>query len=462
VTDRAAVGQALGVIREEMGPVSGLIHAAGVLADKEIRLKTLDQFCKVFDTKVGGLRHLLDATRDDALTRVICFSSVAARHGNIGQIDYAMANEVLNRICHEERAQRGPGCLVKAIGWGPWAGGMVDAGLEKHFSAMGVSLIPLQDGARLFADEFAGVNGDTPEIVYGGGLDNFGAVPDRQRESADFEVRFHHDAQPWIGSHVIRGIPVVPMVVANDLALQAVRAFCPDQAIAGSANLNVVKGIQLQHFHTTGDCYRIECRLVAGTDKVAVRIVDTAGVLHYTLDVLLGEQAAAEPVPVQAQAALFGSAGMKPWQPASGRIYDGRLFHGPDFQVIQSLEGTGPDGCAGILSARMSRESGAGAPVDLLDGGLQLAVLWLHDHAGCESLPTGFRQLRMFAPWVAGEAVNCDAVCETRTSLMSQWTLHYRNASGALLVSIEGVKIHLLPDSPSAPTRDTALVTDAA
>lgn len=459
VTDSGAVESALAVIREEMGPVCGLVHAAGVLADKEIRLKTVEQFRKVFQTKVDGLRHLLNATRRDSLTHIICFSSVAARHGNVGQIDYAMANEVLNRICHNERARRGPACLVKAIGWGPWAGGMVDAGLEKHFSAMGVSLIPLEEGGRLFADEFTGVNGNSPEIVFGGGLASFGTLPGRQREAAVFDVRFHHATQPWIASHVIRGIPVVPMVAVNDLALQAARALCPGEAIAGSASLNVVRGIQLQHFHTTGDCYRIECRRMPGADKVAVRIVDMTGTLHYTLDVLLGEQSAAESEPVQA--GLFGSAGMKPWQPASGRIYDGRLFHGPDFQVIQSLEGTGPDGCAGVLFPRMTSQLHASVPIDLLDGGLQLAVLWLHEHAGCESLPTGLRQFRMHAAWPPGEAVNCDAICETRTSLMSQWTLRYRNSSGVLLASIEGVKIHLLPDSPSASAQAPALETDA-
>ena len=83
----------------------------------------------VFDTKVIGLRVLLDATADDPLKLLCMFSSVAARAGNDGQSDYAMANEVLNKVAVAERARRGAGCVVKSFRWGPWAGGMVTPAL---------------------------------------------------------------------------------------------------------------------------------------------------------------------------------------------------------------------------------------------------------------------------------------------------------------------------------------------
>lgn len=457
VADAGAVTSAIDAIRAGFGPIHGLVHAAGVLADKEIRQKTLEQFQKVLRTKVDGLRHLLAATRDDALTHILCFSSVAARRGNVGQIDYAMANEVLNRVCREERSRRGASCLVKAIGWGPWAGGMVDAGLEKHFSAMGVALIPLDDGARLFADEYTGRNGDATEVVFGGGLDSFGAVAGKRRDAAAFEVRFHRSTHAYIASHVIRDMPVVPMVVVNDLALHAVQAFCEGETIVGTANLNVVKGIQLRHFDAGGDLYRIECRRDDGKAQAAVRIVDGDGVLHYTLDVLLG--ARLENVAELAQKRLPA---LRPWQPESGAIYDGRLFHGPDLQVIESLQGIGANACSGTLVSRIPHAFGYVAHPDVLDGGLQLAVLWVHEHKGCESLPTGFGQFRMHRAWHHGEPVVCEAYCEAQTSLMTRWTLLYRNTSGDLLASIEGLKIHLLPDSPSVPASDSTIAARAA
>ena len=58
----------------------------------------MDQFMKVFDTKLQGFRNLLQATANDKLTHICCFSSVSARIGNVGQVDYAMANEILNKV----------------------------------------------------------------------------------------------------------------------------------------------------------------------------------------------------------------------------------------------------------------------------------------------------------------------------------------------------------------------------
>ncbi len=154
VRDSASVAQALDAVRAEFGPISGIIHGAGVLADKRIGDKTRDQFDPVFGTKVDGLSHLLDATRNDPL-RVIClFSSIASVHGNVGQCDYAMANAVLNSVARAE-AERRPDCTIKAIAWGPWDGGMVGSALKQHFRRMSIGLIAPAEGAAFMLRELA-------------------------------------------------------------------------------------------------------------------------------------------------------------------------------------------------------------------------------------------------------------------------------------------------------------------
>lgn len=154
VRDAASVAQALAAVRAEAGPISGIVHGAGVLADKRIGDKTRDQFDAVFGTKVEGIANLLAATREDPL-RVIClFSSIASLHGNAGQCDYAMANGVLNAVARAEAARR-PGCTVKAIAWGPWDGGMVGPALKQHFRRMSVELIAPADGADFMLRELA-------------------------------------------------------------------------------------------------------------------------------------------------------------------------------------------------------------------------------------------------------------------------------------------------------------------
>ena len=170
ITDLVAVTNALESVRSEVGPITGLVHGAGVLADKLIADKSAAQFKTVFNTKVQGLRNLLDVTAADQLAVLCLFSSVAARTGNVGQADYAMANDVLNKVAAHERVRRGGNCLVKSLGWGPWAGGMVTPALKTHFESMGVELIGLDVGARMFVDELSSPQTDQVEVVLGGGV----------------------------------------------------------------------------------------------------------------------------------------------------------------------------------------------------------------------------------------------------------------------------------------------------
>ncbi len=169
ISDAGSVADAFAIVRRECGAITGVIHGAGVLADKLIVDKTTAQFDTVFDTKVVGLRNLLSSSSADALRLLCVFSSVAARTGNVGQADYAMANEVLNKVAINEGFRR-PNCVVKSIGWGPWAGGMVGPSLQAHFDAIGVSLIDLEAGARMFVAELSTPRRDQVDVVLGDGV----------------------------------------------------------------------------------------------------------------------------------------------------------------------------------------------------------------------------------------------------------------------------------------------------
>ncbi len=168
VRDAEAVEAALELVRQEWGPITGIIHGAGVISDKLIVDKKMEQFELVFDTKVEALRTLLAATRTDPLNLLCLFSSVAARQGNIGQCDYAMANEVLNQVAGAEAALRGKTCMVRSINWGPWDGGMVTPALAGRFREMGVPLIPLKVGARMLVEELQGDISGPVDLLIGG------------------------------------------------------------------------------------------------------------------------------------------------------------------------------------------------------------------------------------------------------------------------------------------------------
>src|SRR5262249_54026069 len=152
VRDQAAVRSAIARAVHEFGPVRGLLHGAGVLADRRITAQTDEQFERVYDTKVTGLHNVFQAIDPEALEFLVLFSSSSARFGRAGQVAYAAANEYLNKWA-QQAALRLPHCRVVSFNWGPWAGGMVTDSLRPLFEREGLTLIPPEAGARLVMDE---------------------------------------------------------------------------------------------------------------------------------------------------------------------------------------------------------------------------------------------------------------------------------------------------------------------
>lgn len=164
--DPASVANSLASARETYGAITGLVHGAGVLADRLIMEKTEAELRSVFAPKVGGLQNILSVLDPAQLSHVALFSSAAAFFGNRGQADYAMANAILART-GQSIAQANSGAQVKVFHWGPWAGGMVDAALAGHFEAQGIPLIPIDEGARIFSSELLGGDRAQVELVVG-------------------------------------------------------------------------------------------------------------------------------------------------------------------------------------------------------------------------------------------------------------------------------------------------------
>jgi acyl transferase domain-containing protein/NADP-dependent 3-hydroxy acid dehydrogenase YdfG len=168
VRDADAIKTVIDETRGEAGPIRGLLHGAGVLADRRIADKTAEQFEAVYSTKVDGLFNLLDALAEDDLRIMAIFSSMTGRFGRVGQIDYAAANEVINKAAQSQARLR-PSCTVRAFNWGPWEGGMVTEGLKKQFAAEGIAVIPRKTGADFMARELCAPLGTAVELVVLGG-----------------------------------------------------------------------------------------------------------------------------------------------------------------------------------------------------------------------------------------------------------------------------------------------------
>jgi acyl transferase domain-containing protein/NADP-dependent 3-hydroxy acid dehydrogenase YdfG len=444
IRDAASIGRAVASVRRRFGPVTAIVHGAGVIADKKIADKTPDQFALVFDTKAGGLCVLLAATQSDPIDTICLFSSVAARFGNPGQCDYAAANEILNRIGAVEARRRGAQCLVRSIGWGPWDGGMVTASLAAHFRSRGVGLIPVASGARAFVRELRHPIGGA-EVLIAAGDDPFSGT--EPPTDAATEILVSRATYPFLDSHRIRQHAVVPVVLVNDWFHRFAEALRPGMRIANCRDLRVNRGIPLPAFDSEGHLLRIVSK-AAGAGEIHCELRSPDGTLHYSalLDLQLDPQA---------RGAEDEAAPESPGVPearTAGEIYNGSgdLFHGPDFQVVEQLLSLDESGAAGMLYTTRNMRWPSGpwkTDAAALDGALQLIRLWGIRNLGGPSLPTRIGSFVRHGPETAASPLRCEVQARATGTLGIVADARLLFGNGRIFAEMRDIEMHLTPGS---------------
>ena len=446
VRDVQSLSALLDQVRQQWGPITGLVHGAGVLADAWLTKKTREQFDRVFETKVDGLGVLLEATAQDPLKALCMFSSVAARSGNVGQSDYAMANEVLNKVALSEAAARGVGCVVKSLGWGPWEAGMVTPALKAMFQARGIALIPLQGGAQSFAYELLAM-ASSVELVLGGAVTAQGLQPPLPEPGARAQVFVHAEHQPFLNSHRIQGRAVLPVVLVMEWFARHASALRPGLQVVAVEQLRVLRGVPLERFEDEGHWLTIEAALVHEEPEVlAMTLLDEAGQRRFSARVRLSDgvvasQQAPRVLGRQASAAA-------PWDDVA-QLYDSQrtLFHGPDFQVIEALSGYDEHGALARLRGTLQTSWAPQAQVTdpaLLDGALQVALLWGLRALGAQTLPLGVGCYRRYQGQAHGP-VTCQLVPRDVNKQRTLTDMKLVDASGQLVAELEGVEMFMVP-----------------
>ncbi|MEW4453328.1 SDR family NAD(P)-dependent oxidoreductase [Bremerella sp. JC817] len=140
VSNRESLEQALASLPNELPPVVGIIHAAGVLADGILYDMPPEQFSKPLGPKVQGAWNLHEISANWPLEFFVLFSSISSVLGSPGQANYSAANAFLDGLAHYRRLL---GLPAVSINWGPWAeSGMATAqGKSDQISGRGMRLI---------------------------------------------------------------------------------------------------------------------------------------------------------------------------------------------------------------------------------------------------------------------------------------------------------------------------------
>lgn len=130
VSDPEQVERALHSLREEGIPISGVVHAAGVVRDGLVGEIDREALAEVFAPKVEGAMNLDRATRSDPIRLFWMYSAAGPTINATGQGSYAAANACVDALALRRRASGLPATSVR---WGPWADvGMASRLTEDH------------------------------------------------------------------------------------------------------------------------------------------------------------------------------------------------------------------------------------------------------------------------------------------------------------------------------------------
>jgi acyl transferase domain-containing protein/thioesterase domain-containing protein len=116
VTDSKQIAEALRIARQRFGDIHGVIHAAGLIEDGPLQIKTRESATRVLAPKIQGTVVLQQALGHSKLDFLLLFSSISSLAPPAGQVDYAAANAFLDAFALSQAGQP-----VTAVNWGLWA-----------------------------------------------------------------------------------------------------------------------------------------------------------------------------------------------------------------------------------------------------------------------------------------------------------------------------------------------------
>jgi len=416
VTNSSSVSAAVEPITKQLGEVTGIIHGAGVLADKFIEQKTLGEFNAVYSTKIDGLLSLLAATTTENVKHLVLFSSAAGFYGNPGQSDYSIANDILNKTAYRFKALN-PTAQVLSFNWGPWDGGMVTPELKRMFNDRGVYIIPLDAGAKLLVSELAANNNRCAQILVGNDLSK-----DQKEDQADTAVKKPQVSRlnvsvsktllatnnTFLADHTIGDDKVFPTVCAIAWMRDASEKAYPNFYYQGLENYKLFKGVIFDSKSDGSEAsdYQVEMnaeavdggeRLVVDT-KISSMNPKGKIVFHYGAQLTLVSQAKICP---EANLVIPTTA-----ENAKSLYSNGTLFHGPSLQGISEILECNEQGLllrcqVPAVAAEMQGDfplsnNGNQSNIFANDLAYQAMLVWAKKELGLGSLPSSTQSWTVF------------------------------------------------------------------
>ncbi|MEA5576664.1 SDR family NAD(P)-dependent oxidoreductase [Anabaena sp. UHCC 0451] len=454
VTDTVALTEKLHAVAQKFGQITGIIHGAGNLADKLIEKKTSEDFEKVYTAKVQGLQNLLHCVNPQDLQHLVLFSSVTGFYGNIGQSDYAIANEILNKSAHQFKKDY-PNSHVVAINWGGWDSGMVTPQLKKAFAERGIDIIPVDIGTQMLVNELHPAYQNHSQVVIGSPM-KLPAMPlDSELRSYRIRRRMTLAENPFLHDHTIAGSPVLPATCAKSWMVNGCEEIYPGYRYFSCQDFKVLKGItfnsSLAHEHILeiqevakkdGDFVEFQTKILSKTPE---------GRTHYHFSSLI------KLVRNMPEAPIYESMDFREDNivTTTGKGFyqngDLSLFHGPAFQEITRILNISPEKLtAECCWQEISAQQQGQFPVKwhnpyIIDVSTQTLWLWLNHFYQEVCLPGQLTYCEQYlaVPFNIPFYVSCEVQAKTDTGATVNFIIH--NREGKIYSRILGAKAVIWP-----------------
>ncbi len=437
VSDTTAVQDKLNNIYQKFGQITGIIHGAGNLADKLIEKKTSEDFEKVYTAKVQGLQNLLNCINPQQLQHLVLFSSVTGFYGNIGQSDYAIANEILNKSAHKIK-QNYPQCHVVAINWGGWDSGMVTPQLKKAFAERGIDIISVEIGTQMLVNELHPAYQNNSQVVIGSPMKLPPSPLGSELRSYRVKRRMTLAENPFLYDHTIAGSPVLPATCAKSWMVNGCEEIYPGYRYFSCQDFKVLKGITfnstLAHEHileirevskSDGDFVEFQTKILSKTPE---------GRTHYHFSSLI------KLVKNMPEAPIYKSMDLREDNivTTTGKGFyqngDLSLFHGPAFQGVSRILNISPEKLtAECCWQEITAQQQGQFPVNwhnpyIIDVSTQTLWLWLNHFYQEVCLPGQLTYCEQYlaVPFNIPFYVSCEMIAKTDTGATVNFIIHSR------------------------------------
>ncbi len=448
VQEKDDVIAAINEARDTLGNISGFVHGAGVLADKLIEDKIEADFEKVYATKAAGVDSLLTATESDDLKIMVMFSSSTGRFGRTGQCDYAVANEVLNKVAQQQATLR-KGCRVVSVNWGPWDGGMVTPALKKIFASEGISMIDLKAGADYLMQEIA--NQGPVEVVISGSTEK-GRTANQDTKAKEtsaeipamnmrvaFSRTLNVNDHAFLKSHVMSGHAVLPVAIITEWLAHGAMHDNLGLNFHGFRNFRIFKGVTLE---ADGS---IDLQILAGNihqengKEIVPAELRSGKIIHARAEIILATQE------IQ-QENISNQVVTGKYSQATNEIYtSNRLFHGKLLQGIADVDACDATGMTANISGATSPKIWMEKPIRsswltdplAIDSSFQMMILWCFEQSGVGSLPTAIGEYKQFQKYFPKEGckININVIDHAKHRALAN--IEFINQNDLLIARID-------------------------